>query len=51
MLKIIHPVAVGGILLATFFLTNGSSDGLLGVVGGGLSVFTSFAIDLLKTES
>lgn len=51
MLKIIHPIAVGGILLVAFFLTRGSSDGLIGVIGGGLSVFASFAIDMLRQET
>jgi hypothetical protein len=51
MLKIVHPIAVGGIVLATFFLTGGSNDGLIGVIGGGLSAFASFAIDALKSES
>lgn len=51
MIDTMSGIAVGAILLATFFLTGGSYDGLIGVAGGGLSVFMSFAFDLWKQQS
>lgn len=42
--KLVSTILVVGLLIATMFLSHGTYDGMIGIVGGGLSVFLQLLV-------